>query len=441
MGTVAEVGHGPSHQPWWKTSHLIKLNSIILSLVLFSSANGYDGGLMGSILALNTWNSFMQHPTGAYLGWMTAIYWLGNGLSTPLAAWCSNRYGRKPGLYAGYFFLIIGVGMQAGAPNEKAFTYARLFIGFAAGFLGNSAPVLINEIAYPSHRAIASALFMCGWYVGGTICGWVTFACRVIPNDWSWRIPVLLQIFLPLCALPGFLMAPESPRWYVSVGRLEEATDVIAKYHAGGNRDDPIVSTQMMEIEAAITAEKDAAKTCLNVWNLLWATAAAVSVDRLGRRFLFLTSASVMFLSFVVVTALSASFAKSGASSVGLAVVPFLFIFFAGYDVGLTPFLVAYPCEIWQFSLRSRGLTVAWCTTVASIFFNSFVNAIALDAIQWRYYIVFAVILFIFIFVVYFTYPETRGHTLEQMAVIFDGEDAVPSQAVALEKTDVEEKE
>lgn len=106
-----------------------------------------------------------------------------------------------------------------------------------------------------------------------------------------------------------------------------------------------------------------------------------------------------------------------------------------------TPFLVAYPCEIWQFSLRSRGLTVAWCTTVASIFFNSFVNAIALDAIQWRYYIVFAVILFIFIFVVYFTYPETRGHTLEQMAVIFDGEDAVPSQAVALEKTDVEEKE
>ncbi|EWY92289.1 hypothetical protein BFJ63_vAg16207 [Fusarium oxysporum f. sp. narcissi] len=499
MGTVAEVGHGPSHQPWWKTSHLIKLNSIILSLVLFSSANGYDGGLMGSILALNTWNSFMQHPTGAYLGWMTAIYWLGNGLSTPLAAWCSNRYGRKPGLYAGYFFLIIGVGMQAGAPNEKAFTYARLFIGFAAGFLGNSAPVLINEIAYPSHRAIASALFMCGWYVGGTICGWVTFACRVIPNDWSWRIPVLLQIFLPLCALPGFLMAPESPRWYVSVGRLEEATDVIAKYHAGGNRDDPIVSTQMMEIEAAITAEKDAAKSasyldmfktkgnrhrlfisvtlgfvaqwagngvvsyylplvldsvglkttteqtlisaCLNVWNLLWATAAAVSVDRLGRRFLFLTSASVMFLSFVVVTALSASFAKSGASSVGLAVVPFLFIFFAGYDVGLTPFLVAYPCEIWQFSLRSRGLTVAWCTTVASIFFNSFVNAIALDAIQWRYYIVFAVILFIFIFVVYFTYPETRGHTLEQMAVIFDGEDAVPSQAVALEKTDVEEKE
>lgn len=77
---------------------------------------------------------------------------------------------------------------------------------------------------------------------------------------------------------------------------------------------------------------------------------------------------------------------------------------------------------------------MAWCTAVASIFFNSFVNPIALEAITWKYYIVFIVLLFLFLIVVYFTYPETRGHTLEQMAVVFDGEDSVPAQAVALEK-------
>lgn len=74
---------------------------------------------------------------------------------------------------------------------------------------------------------------------------------------------------------------------------------------------------------------------CLNVWNLLWAVAAATSVDRLGRRFLFLTSASVMLVSFIIVTGLSGSFATSGSSTVGTAVIPFLFIFFAGYDVGM----------------------------------------------------------------------------------------------------------
>jgi MFS family permease len=178
---------------------------------------------------------------------------------------------------------------------------------------------------------------------------------------------------------------------------------------------------------------------CLNVWNLFWAVAAALSVDRLGRRFLFLASSVIMLVSFIIVTGLSGSFAQTGSSSVGLAVIPFLFLFYSGYDIALTPLLTAYPCEIWQFSLRSRGLTVAWCTTVASIFLNCFVNPIALEAIGWKYYIVFVVLLAMFVFVVYFAYPETRGHTLEQMAIIFDGDDAVPGQSVALrEKLDAD---
>ncbi|KAK7420514.1 hypothetical protein QQX98_002712 [Neonectria punicea] len=482
--TLASLDDGT---PWWKHSYLRKLNYITLSLVLFSSANGYDGSIMGGILALPEWNTFMHNPSGVYLGWITAIYWLGNGVAFPVAAWVSNRYGRKPGIYLGYVFLVLGVAMQVAAQNEKTFTVSRLFIGIAASWLGNASPLLINEIAHPKQRSVANALFMCGWYVGGTLCGWVTFGCRNIPSSWCWRVPVLIQIILPVVALPGFLMSPESPRWLISVGRNEEAADILAKFHAGGNREDHIVTYQMREIEATITAEKEATASasyvemvktpgnrhrlfisitlgifaqwagngvvsyylplvlnsvgvtsvtnqtlisaCLNVWNLLWAVAAAVSVDKLGRRFLFLTSASVMLVSFIIVTGLSGSFAESGSTSVGLAVIPFLFIFFAGYDIAMTPLLTAYPCEIWQFSLRSRGLTVAWCSTVAAIFVNTFVNAIALEAIQWRYYIVFIVMLTLLLITVYFGYPETRGHTLEQMAVVFDGEDAMPPMA------------
>lgn len=74
---------------------------------------------------------------------------------------------------------------------------------------------------------------------------------------------------------------------------------------------------------------------CLQIWNLIWAVSAAFSVDRLGRRFLFLASSVGMFVSYVLISGLSGSFAITGSSATGVAVVPFLFIYYAFYDIAL----------------------------------------------------------------------------------------------------------
>jgi Na+/glutamate symporter len=52
------------------------------------------------------------------------------------------------------------------------------------------------------------------------------------------------------------------------------------------------------------------------------------------------------------------------------------------------------------------------------------VNPIALAALGWKYYIVFVVVVILYCLTAYFLYPETKGYTLEEMAVIFDGESA-----------------
>ncbi|KAL6702388.1 hypothetical protein ACN47E_002339 [Coniothyrium glycines] len=486
--------------PWYKRSYLLKLNFIIFSLCLFSSTVGYDGSVMGSLTALESWYGFMGEPTGAYLGWINACYFLSNGLALPVGSWMSEKFGRKSPVYVGYVFLVAGTIMQTTAQTEQQFTYARILLGVASATYSVSAPVIINEIALPKHRSIVSALYMCGYYVGGSLCAWATYGTRVIENSWSWRIPVLLQLLCPVLALPGFFMTPESPRWLISKDRVEEARRILAIYHAGGDENDPLVNYQMVEIETTIATEKaqqssasymDMFKTpgnrrrlfisvtlgiftqwvgngvvsyylplmlntvgitatsdqtlisaCLNVWNLLFAIAAALCVDKLGRRFLFLASASIMLVSFIIITGLSGSFASTLSPSVGTAVIPFIFIFFAGYDIALTPFLSAYPCEIWQFSLRSKGLSITWISAFVGLFFNVFVNAIALDAIAWKYYFVFIAVLITMLFTVYFTYPETRGYTLEQVAVIFDGDQAAaPTANSVLEKVEVLRRE
>ena len=48
-------------------------------------------------------------------------------------------------------------------------------------------------------------------------------------------------------------------------------------------------------------------------------------------------------------------------------------------------------------------------------------NPIGLERIGWRYYIVFCCLLVVFLAITYFVFPETRGYSLEEIAVVFDG--------------------
>ncbi|KXH64077.1 sugar transporter [Colletotrichum salicis] len=468
--------------PWYKQRHLIGLNFYCIFLALLCAANGYDGSMMNGLLTLPQWQTFMDSPKGSWLGFINAVQSLSTMLAYPLVAYFANRWGRKKGLFIGYAFLCIGCFLQAFSPNKAGFIIGRVIIGQPSAWWGCLAPVLITELAYPTHRGILTALYNTGWYVGSSLAAWATFGTRNYDNSWSWRIPSLLQIAIPLLVLPAAILVPESPRFLVSKGQAEKARSILTKFHGGGDQNSILVDFEMTEIERAIEDDEMAAKSsswlemfntpgnrhrafismslgllgqwagqnivsyylgavldtigitsvtdqtlingCLQIWNLILAVSAALSVDRLGRRPLFLVSCGGMFVSFVVITGLSGSFDATRAPSVGVAVVPVLFIFYGFYDIAFTPLMVSYPAEIWPYELRARGTALTQMTTYLGIFFNVFVNPIALDAIGWKYYIVFVVILLTGWITIYFFYPETRGHTLEEMAVIFDGESA-----------------
>ena len=57
-----------------------------------------------------------------------------------------------------------------------------------------------------------------------------------------------------------------------------------------------------------------------------------------------------------------------------------------------------------------------------SLMFNLFVNPIALENIQWRYYIVYCVILAVSVVFVFFFIPETANLSLEHISEIFEGD-------------------
>lgn len=111
-----------------------------------------------------------------------------------------------------------------------------------------------------------------------------------------------------------------------------------------------------------------------------------------------------------------------------------LYLFYASYDVAFTPLIASYPTEIWQYALRADSVGLVLFSTQVALFFNIFANPIALDAIAWKYYIVFVAMLAIITAVMYVAYPETRGYSLEEIARVFDGDEAeFPKEETVLE--------
>jgi hypothetical protein len=87
---------------------------------------------------------------------------------------------------------------------------------------------------------------------------------------------------------------------------------------------------------------------------------------------------------YALLTACSATFAKTGNAHAGHGVLAFIFVFNGFYAIAYTPLLVSYTVEILPFFLRAKGLALMNFCVLAAIIFNQYTNPIALDALQWK---------------------------------------------------------
>jgi len=161
------------------------------------------------------------------------------------------------------------------------------------------------------------------------------------------------------------------------------------------------------------------------IWSFLCAITAAQFIDRAGRRPLFLIALFGCMISYVIWTILSALVVESNYSNSGegYGVVIMIFAFQGFYHIA-GPLAPVYVQEVLSYSLRSKGNIVYQFSTTGASIFNSFANPIALAAIGWKYYIVYCCLLCVWMAVVYFTFPETRNLSLEEINLVFDPEAA-----------------
>lgn len=471
------------NRKWYNNGRLILLNAWITLFLITSSTNGYDGSMMNGLQSLPQWTSAFNHPKGGTLGLLNAIQNIGALAAYPFAPYVSDGIGRRRAVIFGSIIMVGAVVLQTASQNVHMFIGARFLIGFGLTFAANASPLLITEIAYPPYRAPLTALYNSLWYLGAIIAAWTTFGTFKVPNSWSWRIPSALQGLPAVAQVTLAWFAPESPRWLASKGRDAEALRTLAYYHADGDETDPLVVYEFEEIKAGLDFESTVTRSVswlsflktpgnrkrvriiialawfsqwsgnglvsyylnqvfdtigitdpttqllingiLQIWNLAWAVTSSFLVEKLGRRLMFLTSCGGMLTFFVMQTVCSAQFAIHAQPAAAHAVIAFIFLYYAAYDIAFTPLIVAYTVEILPYHIRAKGFNIFNFVISLALIFNQYVNPIALGKIGWKYYIVYdAWIAFEFVFCYIFVI-ETKNRTLEETAALFDGEEAV----------------
>ncbi|KAB5511683.1 general substrate transporter [Coniochaeta sp. 2T2.1] len=470
-------------KPWYLDGPLIRLNLLLMCALLTQTATGFDASMLNGMQSLPQWVAFFGHPEGSRLGAMTFGPTGGVLISILISSQLCDRFGRRYPICGGSLIIILGSVIQAAARNYGMFVASRFLVGFGLGIVSVAAPPLLSEVAYPTHRGKLVSFYLCSWPLGSLIAAWVTFGTFKLQNEWAWRLPSLLQCTFSVVQAVLSLLAPESPRWLIYQNSHQEALDILVKYHGHGDPNSELVKFEMSEISATLEMEKLQRKSrwgewvstrgnihrlflalyipammqwsgnalisyylaiilksiditnartqliingCLSIWGFGIAVIFAMLVDKAGRRRLWLAGMSGMLLSYIVWTICSAINQQTNFEHKGYAgaVIAMIFLYQLFYHV-CSPVATTYIMEVVPYSLRSKASMMYQLSGNLAGVYNSFANPVAMKAITWKYYIVWVVALAVHLTVMWFYFPETKGLGLEEVAVIFDGPDAL----------------
>ncbi|KAF2873481.1 general substrate transporter [Massariosphaeria phaeospora] len=469
---------------WRSDPGLRRLYFWAFIICIASATTGYDGSMLNNLRILDSFNLKMGDPQGSKLGLFTALYSIGSIASLPVAPFIADRFGRKAAITVGCLIMIVGAAIQAAAKNLDYFMGGRFLMGFGNSLAQLSAPLLLTEICHPQHRARVTAIYNCLWNVGAIICTWLTFGTKRIEGDWAWRVPSLTQALPSVIQLTFLFWIPESPRWLISKERNEEALHMLGKYHANGDLNNATVQFEYQEIKETLRLEFQYQKTStyfdffktkgnryrllllvslglfsqwsgnglvsyyatdvyksigitdadtqlginggLNILSLIVSVSCAMLADRVGRRPLFITATAAMCVTFVIWTICSSQQQAKNSAAAGRAVIAMIWIFSVAYAIAWSGLLVAYTVEILPFKIRAKGLMIMNFFIQAALTINQYVNPLGFENLKptWKFYTIYAVWIFLELIFVTFLYVETRGPTLEEIAKIFDGDEA-----------------
>lgn len=426
---------------------------------------------------LPSWQDRFGYPTGSRLGLFGAANYIGGVIPFLTLNWIGDLFGRRVPTGLGSLVIIVGVLIEFFATSLNMFIGGRIVLGFGCGLVQMTAAVLVTELSHPKERVQVTTFYNTSLVLGYVVGAWATYGCFRIPNQWSWRLPTLLQIVPSAYQVALISFSPESPRWLVAKGRHDAARQILVKYHGDGDEHSPVVAFEYAEIREAIAREREQKMTwkeffmslpnlkrigicfataifsqssgnllvssyltqilkdtgvqdakditlvngMVTLWQYIVAMTVTAIVDKFKRRTFFLVGSGGVVVTFVAWTIAAQQYLENSSLAAGRVVLACIFIFQGFYTFAWTNLVVTYPLEIVTYQMRAKTWAFVLLTIQVASIFGSYVNPIGLESIGWRFYIYYCVWVAAIFLIVYFFFVETAGPTLEELARVFDG--------------------
>ncbi|KAJ4298235.1 hypothetical protein N0V90_006134 [Kalmusia sp. IMI 367209] len=416
-------------------------------------------------------------------GAVVSTFTIGALFGSLSCSWIGDVLGRRKTIFIASFLTLIGEILQCTSFQIAQFIVGRFILGWGVGMLSTTVPVWQSECSSTANRGKHVVLDGCFISLGYTLEAWINLAFYEQNNlPLQWRLPLAIPCLISLVPLAAVFSIPESPRWLVNKNRIEEAKTSLARFK-GTHEEDAQVVSEIGGIEMALEETgRSAAKLsdiftmgkdrlfyrfslCIFLqflqqmcgsnlistystiifqqglgmdgemsrilsggaltWKFLSCFVAFFTIDRFGRRKLFMFSGAGM-AGCMLALAVASSFPKSNrAAQIASAFFVFLFNFFI--PIGFLGANFLYCAEVAPTRLRVAMSGISTANHWLWNFVVNMVTPVAIETIGWRYYLVFLCISAIIIPVVWFFYPETMGRSLEELEMMFSEGRSIPS--------------
>ncbi|CAN8257683.1 unnamed protein product [Cochlearia groenlandica] len=442
---------------------------------------GYDTGVMSGAQIFIKEDLKINDPQVEVLVGILNLFAFVGSLT---AGKTSDVIGRRYTIALSSVIFLVGSVLMGYGPNYVVLITGRCIAGIGVGFALMIAPVYSAEISSASHRGFLTSLpELC--ISLGILLGYVSNYCfGRLRLKLGWRLMLGIAAIPSLVLSFGILKMPESPRWLVLQGRLEEAkkrmvlvsnteeeaeerfkdiliaAGVVDEEKAVGGKSiwrellikpRPAVRLILIAavgihffehatgIEAVIlyspsifkkagVVSKDKlllATVGVGLTKAIFIVIATFLLDKVGRRKLLLTSTGGMVLSLTGLAVCLTMVQRFGRLvwALGLSIVS-TYAFVAFFSIGLGPITWVYTAEIFPLRLRAQGASIG-------VAVNRIMNAtVSMSFLSMTEAITTGGVFFAFAGIAvaawwffFFMLPETKGVALEDMEKLFGGGD------------------